>query len=528
MSLIAWSWVFMVIYMVAMMGIGLVGQRRIQRADDFATARSSYGPLFLALAFAATTASGATFLGGPGLAYEFGLPTAWGSFLYPMGVYFGVLISMRLIASSGHRFGNRSIPEFLGDRYQSEGIRILVSIFSLVLFFYIAGQLVSGLVMFETMLGLPPLWALILTSGVLLVYVVLGGAHADIMTDGVQGFLMLLLAVTVILLFVFGVGVDGGLSGVIDRLDADDPDLVGWLNESTPLYHSWWSVLAILIAHIPLGLLPHLGNKLWALKGEGNQRSFVKLAFLFGITLGMLGLGGMLARAIFGEALYAAGSNPNEALPELFIELFPTWLAALVGICILSAIMSTADGLVVSSSQIIANDLYRRSIVPRLTSQPSQETVDKRVLAISRWSTAVVLFLCTFLAWSLMNYNIALVVWIGTGGMMSAFAGPLVVGALWRGITKAGAYTGLIAGMTTFIVLHGQFLEPGWFGSGGPIFEAVTWLRGEGPNPFSCAALGELVSVGATLTVSKLTQPLAEKHLAEMFDAAPHQPDSLA
>lgn len=520
MSLIAWSWVFMVVYICGMFAIGLVAQRRVKHADDFAVARSSYGPLFLALAFAATTASGATFLGSPGLAYEYGTATVWGNFLYPIGVYFGVLISMRLISSSGHRFGNRSIPEFLGDRYQSEGIRILISLFSLVLFFYVAGQLVSGLVMFETMLGLEPLWALIITSTVLLVYVGLGGAHADILTDGFQGFLMLLLAIVVIALFLFGFGIDGGLSGLIDRLNTDDPNLVGWLNGSTALYHSWWSIVAILIAHIPLGLLPHLGNKLWALKSERDQMSFVKVAFIFGITLGMMGLGGLLARGMFGDALYQAGSNPNEALPLLFIELFPTWLAALIGIGILSAIMSTADGLVVSSSQIVANDIYRRSIVPRLAKQPTPEALDRRLLTISRWSTLVFLVLCTFLAWFLIDYNIALLVWIGTGGMMSAFAGPLVVGALWRGVTKAGAYAGLCVGMFTFIMLHGQFLEPSWFEGWGPLFEIATWLRGEGPNPFSCAAIGELASVAVTWSVSKLTQRLPEEHLAKMFDAA--------
>ena len=183
MSLITWSWIFLVFYISFMIGIGLFAQRKIKHADDFATARGAYGPFFLALAFAASTASGATFLGTPALSYEWGLAANWGNFLYPIGVYFGILISMRLIANSGNRFGNRSIPEYLGDRYQSEGIRILVSLLSLVLFFYLAGQLVSGVVMFQLMLGLDADWALIITTAVLLFYVVLGGAHADILTD---------------------------------------------------------------------------------------------------------------------------------------------------------------------------------------------------------------------------------------------------------------------------------------------------------------------------------------------------------
>ena len=519
MDLATWSWIFMVVYISGMLAIGVIGQRRVKHADDFATARGSYGPIFLAFAFAATTASGATFLGGPGLGYQWGFASQWGNFLYPIGVYFGVLISMRLIATTGNKFGNRSIPEFLGDRYQSEGIRIMVSIFSLVLFFYLAGQLVSGLVMFEIFLGLSPFWALLITTTVLLFYVVLGGAHADILTDGVQGVMMLILAIVVIVLALTGFGVDGGLSGLIDRLETQNSNLVQPLNPESALTHSWWSIIAVLFAHIPLGLLPHLGNKLWALKGVGDQRTFIKLAFLFGLTLGMMGLGGLLARALLGDALLLEGANPNQALPLVFIKLFPTWLAALIGVGILAAIMSTADGLVVSSSQIVANDLYRRSIAPRLRKTPSEDQLDQQVLTISRVTTVVVLVIAMGLAWTLMETNIALIVWIGTGGMMAAFAGPLVVGALWRGVTRAGAYTGLASGFVTFLILHTQLLDPSWFGSGW-LHGAVVWLHGEGPNPFSCAAMGEAVSVSLTFLVSRSTQPLPQSHLEGMFTEA--------
>lgn len=517
MSLIAWSWLFLVLYVALMVGIGVFAQRRIRHADDFATARGSYGALFLALAFASSTASGATFLGSPALSYEWGLAAQWSNFLYPMGLYFGVLICMRLIATSGHHFGNRSIPEYLGDRYQSEGIRVLVTLLSLVLMFYLAGQLVSGLVMFEVMLGLPKSWALAITVAVLLVYVVLGGAHADILTDGVQGFMMLALAVLVIVLVLVGFGVDGGFPGVVANLEAQDENLVQPLNPATPLFHSWWSLVAIVLAHMPLGLLPHLGNKLWALKSSGRQLQFVRLAFAFGLTLGMLGLGGLLSRALLGDALFEPGANPNSALPALFIDLFPTWLAALIGIGVLSAVMSTADGLVVSSSQIVANDLYRRTLAPRLHPDLDPDVLDRRVLWLSRVSTVVVLLLAMLMAWALMDVNIALIVWIGNGGMMAAFAGPLVVGALWRGVTAAGAYAGLIGGFGTFLVLHTGQIDPAWFAPGTVPEAMALWLQREAPNPYSCAAMGELVSVVLTWAVSKRTRRLPERHLEALF-----------
>ena len=103
---------------------------------------------------------------------------------------------------------------------------------------------------------------------------------------------------------------------------------------------------------------------------------------------------------------------------------------------------------------------------------------------------------------------------------MAAFAGPLVLGALWRGVTLKGAYAGLLSGFIVFIIIHSQVLEPEWF-SGMGLGGVVAWLRGEGPNPYSCAVMGEIVSVLVTFVVSKLTQPLPEAHLQALFSDTP-------
>ena len=127
------------------------------------------------------------------------------------------------------------------------------------------------------------------------------------------------------------------------------------------------------------------------------------------------------------------------------------------------------------------------------------------------------LFFCMALAWGLMDKNVALIVWIGTGGMMAAFAGPLVVGALWRGVTKAGAYSGLVLGFLTFSLLHAQWIDPNWFSPGSYAFDIARWLYKEGPNPYSCAFMGELISIIATLSVSHFSKKLPEKHLRGLF-----------
>jgi sodium/proline symporter len=227
----------------------------------------------------------------------------------------------------------------------------------------------------------------------------------------------------------------------------------------------------------------------------------------------------VLARALLGDGLLAPGETSNTALSLLFIELFPGWLAALIGIGVLAAVMSTADGLVVSSSQVIANDLYRCTFVPRFAADLPEGSVDRRVLIISRASTVAVVVICTAMAWALMDRNVAMIVWIGTGGLMAAFAGPLVVGAVWSGVTKAGAVAGLLGGVSVFSITHGALIDPTWFGPGWPR-DAANWLAAEAHNPFSCAAMGEIASVVLTWVVSKLTRPLPDDHLARIFGAS--------
>jgi sodium/proline symporter len=515
-----WSWVFLAVYVGGMLGLGLMGMRRVKDGDDFATARGAYGPLFLAFALTATTASGATFVGFPGLAYALGFPGLWALVLYPLAVYIGIVLAMKVIARAGEQFGNRSIPEYLGDRYQSPFMRIGIAVLSLLLLFYLAAQLVSGLVMFHELLGLEPIWALLFTVCVLIAYIMLGGSHADILTDGVQGALMLFLSLGIAVWFVLGFGVEGGFSGMMDKLEALDPNLVKAL--PTTVFEgsrtaAIWSLIAIFIAHLPLGMLPHIGNKLWAVRGGATgRRRLVTYSFVFGLLLPLIALGGLGARALLGNELFLPGSSPDAAIPRLFMTGLPAWFAALLGVGVLSAVMSTADGLVVSTSQVFANDLYRRTFAPKMKVSALQ--AEAVALEISRYATLAILVAAFALAWLLQGENVALAAWIGIGGLMAAIIGPLLVGAFWRRATRAGAIASTIVGTVLYVVL-----KIGWdcdiVAPTSAMEHVLFWLskHNQPLYAFSTSALAEIVAVVVMVAVSLGTRPPDEEHLRRVF-----------
>ena len=63
--------------------------------------------------------------------------------------------------------------------------------------------------------------------------------------------------------------------------------------------------------------------------------------------------------------------------------------------------MSTADGLVVSSSQIVANDIYRRTIVPIMSPDLNEEELDKSAQRYQEYQQWV----SCFFAWPSLGIN---------------------------------------------------------------------------------------------------------------------------
>ena len=113
-----------------------------------------------------------------------------------------------------------------------------------------------------------------------------GGAHADILTDGVQGAMMLGVAIAIMVMFANGFGVEGGLDGVMVRLENLDPKMTGMFYEGSGILDSYWDFTAIFLAHLSLGMLPHIGNKVWALKEGVGRTRFLLLCLVFGCGAG--------------------------------------------------------------------------------------------------------------------------------------------------------------------------------------------------------------------------------------------------
>ena len=167
---------------------------------------------------------------------------------------------------------------------------------------------------------------------------------------------------------------------------------------------------------------------------------------------------------------------------------------------------------------MFANDIYRRSLAPRLHPTTAPQALDRNVLHISRWMTALSVLGAAILGWMTMDMNVVLLMWIGVGGFVAALMGPLVVGSVWFGVTRAGAIAGFWTGAAVFIVIRGEIVSGLWL-VGTPLEDFGRWFAFYATNPYSAATFGAIASILVTVLVSRFSEPLPAEHLARLVDA---------
>lgn len=212
-----YTWIGFSLFLVVMLFLGYIGARKTKNVRDFATGGTTLGPVILGLSFAATYLSAATFLGYPGWSYDWGLSNLW-LFLAMIG---GGPIGMLMVAKKVRKLNTKqkslSLPDWLGDFYNSDILRVGTGLILLFNIFYIAAQFVAGARIFEYLLGMNYSTGLILITAIVVLYVFAGGALADIYTDAVQ---VIMMAIAGLAVFISGIVIfwDGGVTATLQVL----------------------------------------------------------------------------------------------------------------------------------------------------------------------------------------------------------------------------------------------------------------------------------------------------------------------
>ncbi|WP_181347592.1 sodium:solute symporter family protein [Thalassobacillus sp. CUG 92003] len=440
------------VYFIFVSWIGKRGAKYSRSMRGFATARGRVNPWIVGSSFAATYASANLFIGVPGLAYEYGTAVLW----YTLGCFGVSWIGLLLFAKTFWKYGKRmggvsTLPEWLGKRYNSKLLQVIVALLVLFNVYYIVGQNVGLATIFETVLGVPYAWGVILGVTITILYIGLGGAYAQLISDGIQGLIMAFTSVLILVSLLWTVGGGFGVFGELtNRLAGIDPNLVSPISEGGP-YNSVLAIMAVQFLLFSFVLMPHLLNKVLSLETEEQLRPFTLSAGLTLFLISTLMVIGGLAARVLAPALDSA----DKAIPVYLIEAFPPVIVAVLIVGIISAILSSTDSLYLGVTSSIGNDIYK-VIAPVLAKgKIAKETLDKRSVLVAKASLVFIGLVTLYISLDRPD-SLSILIQFSFSAIISGIIAPITLGYFWDKANHYGAIAAVITGASLYVLFTSQ------------------------------------------------------------------------
>lgn len=430
------------IYLAVLIGIAFGVYRRRQavavseQSAHYYIGERGLGWFPLVFTLLASGASAGTFIGAPGLVYDEGY--AW--VLAIMGQAPAAFVVLGLLgkrfAIVSRKINAVTVIDYLRHRYESTFVTLLAAV-GIIIFLtaYMTAQFTGGGRVIQALTGLPYTWVVVIVAGVLVVYTALGGFLADVVSDTLQGVIML---VGGVVLWIGILTAVGGLAPVNRGLrQADAAELL--LLPGPGDMFTWTLFSYFIVFGLMAVALPHLTVRAMSYRDSGamHKAMYVGPVVMTIFTLGFATMG-VVARLLFPDL-----ASGDLAVPKLIIELLPGPLAGALLAAPLAAIMSTVDSMLLIVSSTIVRDLYRN--------YRPQGASDRRIAILGPAVSGVIGLVVLLLALNPPEY-LELVVIFSIGGLGSIFFVPLVVGLYWRRANKTGAILGMTGGLIYYMV----------------------------------------------------------------------------
>ncbi len=531
---IVWLFIFVVLYWIYCIYWGIRGARTAHTASDYFIAGRRLSLWVFVLAATATSFSGWTFMGHPGLLYRDGFQYAYASF-YAITIPFTGVIFLKRQWILGKRFGFVTPGEMLSHYFKSDVIRILVVLVALCFSVpYLGLQLRASGFLFNVLtdgwLGVSVgMWLL---SAIVFIYVASGGLRAVAYVDTLQ---CILLALGIVVIGIIALNLVGGWTALnegIANLAALDskrteqdyshyiaiPGIIQFVSSGPSAVGGAWTGIMILTYMFALmGIQSSPAFSMWAFSNNDPKpfapqqvwASSLGIGFILFFFTAMQGMGGHLLGAdlaylaahpesvnnalgegLLGKDLMDSVGKQGMLIPQYIhvMQDAAPWLVGLLSVCALAAMQSTGAAYMSTAGAMLTRDLLKHFIMPNINH--AQQKLFGRI------GVGVIVLAALVVATTSSDALVLL------GGLAVAFGFQMWPALLavcyipW--LTRAGVTLGLAAGLIVVVCTEtvGQSLG------------ITAW--GRWPWTIHSAGWGIIFNLGIAVAVSSFTQNAAD------------------
>lgn len=313
------------IYFLFILGIGVYSAFKIKNPEDYYVAGKKAGLLPVSGSLLATILGGSAILGTIELSQKMGWAALWFLLCAALGLFVLLPISKYV-----RRFGNYTLPELLGSFYGKKAEILSSLIIPLAWLGIIAAQIIAaakilnglGFVSYEN--------AAIISAVIFVLYTLLGGQLSILKTDLLQA---VIIVAGLVALFVFASKDTGNLQF--------EPLTNGSL--FNPSFKVIDLIILMLTYSVTFVVGPDIYSRVFCAKNEKTASQSILLVAVILIPI-----------SYFLTYLGVYSQNNNSGIVSFAEMLLPGWAYGLFIAALLSAVMSSADTTLLTSSMILS------------------------------------------------------------------------------------------------------------------------------------------------------------------------------
>ena len=431
--------VVLIVYLGLLAAFAIWSRRETGTLSGFYLAGKKLPFWVVAFSTNATGESGWLLLGLTGMGYAVGAQAYW----VVVGEIVGIALSWGLISRRLKQLSDKhdsiTVPDVLVARFDDKAhlIRaIAVVIILIMVTTYMTAQMVASGKALSTFMGLDYGMGVAVGGVIIIAYTFVGGYKAVSYTDVLQGVLMLLGLIAVPVAAIYA---GGGWASITSNLAAQDPNFTSMFALTDGGIEGWVAAVSFVAIGLPFLGVPQLLVRYMSARDDTELKKarYVSVAVLLVFTFGAVTAG------IAGRALFPGLEDQETIFPTIANQLFPPVVAGVLMVVVLSAIMSTADSLLLLASSAVVRDTMQKILGSAKSDH--QLAVYGKIVTILIGILAIALAIpeAKFIFW------FVLFAWSGLG---AAF-GPVIVCLLYyKKTTREGVIAGMLGGFLTSVV----------------------------------------------------------------------------
>lgn len=482
-----------IVYFIGILAFGSWFGRYTKTTKDFFFGGQRFSWWLIGMSCVATVVGSYSFMKYSAAGFQYGLSSSmtylndW--LIIPFFVigWFPIIYFMRIT----------SIPEYFEKRFDRK-TRIASLVLILV---YMIGYV--GINFYTLGVALAPiigvdLYVIVISIAVIsAIYMHAGGQTAVIMTDLVQGFVLLAAGFAVLYL---GIDKLGGFEAFWEGLPAEHRLPLAGFN-SPPKFNFvgifWQDALASSVAFYFMNqgvLMRFMSVKT---PKDGYKAIFFVVVFLMPIAALAIANSGWIGRSMVSQGLIDPATSPNDIFVTVAALVTKPGIFGLVLAALTAALMSTIDTLITAISAVFVNDIWRPFVV--------KEREDQYYLKVARIVSIVAAVVGVLLV---PIFAAEKTIYVAHGKFIATVTPAMIVVILlsvfWSRFTAAAAFWTLIVGSiaVSLASFFPMIVQP--FAHG---------ISPEGEYKFMRAFFGIIVSLVSAIAISLFTKPKTKEEL---------------